>query len=593
VKPGFREKLFLTAGTVGIVTALATAVLLVWALRRDMHAHIEQRLLLETRLVADMLVRGTLPGADASLDAEADRLAGLVQARVTFIGHDGHLVGDSTVAEANLRGIEEHLHRPEVLEAERTGVGRARRASSTVGVDLLYTAVPVTHPQVAFVRLAAPEADVQQQIRHLLPLLLLAMAAGLALALAVAWVLSARVSRRVRAMAAVAERYASGDLQRPLIEYGQDELGVVARALDGVVQSLGQRLGELARNRARMEAILAGMVEGVLVVDDQGRLQVANGAARRMLNIQGDAQGRRYTDLIRHPDVVEQLTAALRGEDPNGAEVTLGSDRSRTLLARAAAARGERPGGAALVLHDITDLKRADQVRRDFVANVSHELRTPLTAIRGYVEALLDESPSDEAREFLQIIFRHTTRMERLVGDLLRLARLDARQETPERAPVDLRALVDAVLGELSPLVDARSTEIDVAIPEDARRLVSDAARLHDILRNLLENAVSYAPEEGHVSVGARQEAGALVIEVADDGPGIPPADLERVFERFYRVDKSRARNPGGTGIGLAIVRHLVELLGGRVQAANRARGGAVFTVVLPGAAAAAPAQPA
>jgi signal transduction histidine kinase len=300
-----------------------------------------------------------------------------------------------------------------------------------------------------------------------------------------------------------------------------------------------------------------------------------------MLHIQGDATGRRYTDIIRHPDVVGQLASALRGEDTAGAQVTLGGD-NRVLFARAAAARGERPGGAALVLHDITDLKRADQMRRDFVANVSHELRTPLTAIRGYVEALLDESTSDEARSFLQIIFRHTTRMERLVGDLLRLARLDAKQETPERAPVDLVALVDNVVGELGPLIEGRSTDVIVTIPEEARRLVTDGVRLHDILRNLLENAVSYAPEEGHVSVSARVEGNATVIEVADDGPGIPPADLDRVFERFYRVDKSRARNPGGTGIGLAIVRNLVELLGGRVKASNGPGGGAVFTVTLP-----------
>jgi two-component system phosphate regulon sensor histidine kinase PhoR len=348
-----------------------------------------------------------------------------------------------------------------------------------------------------------------------------------------------------------------------------------------VVQDLGQRLSELARNRARMEAILTNMVEGVLVVDLQGRIQVANDAARRMLHMGDGADGRRYTEVIRHPDVVGQLAAALRGEDTSGAQVTLGTD-SRILFARAAPARGDRPGGAALVLHDITDLKRADQVRRDFVANVSHELRTPLTAIRGYVEALLDESPTDEARQFLQIIFRHTTRMERLVGDLLRLARLDARQETPERSPTDVTAIVEGVMGELTPLVDSRGTTVTVRIEEGARRLVTDPARLHDILRNLLENAVSYAPESGRVHVVARTTGGTTIIEVADNGPGIPPADLERVFERFYRVDKSRARNPGGTGIGLAIVKHLVELLGGTVRATNAREGGAVFTVMLP-----------
>jgi two-component system phosphate regulon sensor histidine kinase PhoR len=172
--------------------------------------------------------------------------------------------------------------------------------------------------------------------------------------------------------------------------------------------------------------------------------------------------------------------------------------------------------------------------------------------------------------------------MERLVGDLLRLARLDARQETPERVETDLPALVDGVVGELSPLVDSRGTTVTVTIDESARRLTTDPARLQDVVRNLLENAITYAPEDGRVQVSARAADRAVVIEVADDGPGIPPADLERVFERFYRVDKSRARNPGGTGIGLAIVKHLVELLGGSVRASNARDGGAVFTVTLP-----------
>jgi signal transduction histidine kinase len=221
-------------------------------------------------------------------------------------------------------------------------------------------------------------------------------------------------------------------------------------------------------------------------------------------------------------------------------------------------------------------------VRRDFVGNVSHELRTPLTAIRGYVETLLEENEDDQTREFLQVIFRHTTRMERLVAGLLRLARLDARQEVPELAPVSLDAIVAGVVDELSPLIESRRADVRVRMAAAGQAIQTDAARVHDILRNLLENAVNYSPEGGTVWLNAAVAGDHATIEVADSGPGIPPTDLQRVFERFYRVDKSRGRNPGGTGIGLAIVKNLVELLGGSVVARNRDEGGAVFTVTLP-----------
>jgi two-component system phosphate regulon sensor histidine kinase PhoR len=356
----------------------------------------------------------------------------------------------------------------------------------------------------------------------------------------------------------------------------------LAAALDGAVQELGRRVNELAHDRRHLEAILAGMVEGVIVVDARGRLVMANGAARDMLKLDDSATGQRYQEWMRQPELFSQLAAALDGDHPAGAEFTLAREPSRTCVARAAPG-GEPEGGAVLVLHDISDLRRADRVRRDFVANVSHELRTPLTAIRGYVEALLEDPPApDESRRFLEIIARHANRMERLVKDLMRLARLDAGQETLEPIDCDLQTLLQGVVHELAGPLAARRSSVDLNVPPEIRTVESDPAKLHDVMRNLLENAVNYSPEGAQVSLDAARDERGLVLRVLDQGPGIPPADLARVFERFYRVDKSRSRDPGGTGIGLAIVKHLVELLGGTVTAANRPEGGAMFTVHLP-----------
>jgi two-component system phosphate regulon sensor histidine kinase PhoR len=404
------------------------------------------------------------------------------------------------------------------------------------------------------------------------------MAVAIPIALAVSWLLSAPLARRVQAIARVADRYSAGDLSRSTYDYGTDELGSVARALDSSVQELGGRIEELSRDRARMGAILAGMVEGVLVVDRQGRLQLVNRAAQDMLRVDALATSRSYLEVVRHPDVAAQLTRALRGDEVGSQEVALTRDPGRTFVARAAPVSGTGGGGAVLVLHDITDLRRADQIRRDFVANVSHELRTPLTAIRGYVEALLDDpADADSTHKFLEIIARHTTRMERLVKDLLRLARLDARQEALEMARCDMRQIFSGVIADLSPAIEAKGQRIAI----EAAQVDGDPAKLHDIVRNLVENAVNYSPDGADVLLAAARVNGVHTITVADSGPGIPEEDLGRVFERFYRVDKSRSR-PGGTGLGLAIVKHLVELHGGEARAENASTGGAVFTVSLP-----------
>jgi two-component system phosphate regulon sensor histidine kinase PhoR len=582
MKAGFRTKVFVGAFAAAAFSLLALAGVMAWQVRERQRTAIERHLSDDAHLVADLLSKATtLQGPD--LDREADRLGEIIAGRVTFIADDGRVVGDSTQTEAELTSLENHLSRPEVVAARERGFGSTQRHSDTIDTDMVYVAVRASHPAVAYVRLALPLTDVDAQLSAIRRATLGAVAASIPLALLVSWLASASLARRVSAIARVAERYSAGDLTRPVYDHGSDELGTVARALDDSVQQLGGRIEELSRDRARMEAILGGMVEGVLVVDRQGRLQLVNRAAQQMLRVEPSAAGRLYQEVIRHPDITEQLTAALHGDESGGHELTLARDPGRTLLTRAAPVTGPS-GGAVLVLHDITDLRRADQIRRDFVANVSHELRTPLTAIRGYVEALLDgPADAESTRKFLEIIARHSTRMERLVKDLLRLARLDARQELLETARCDMKQIFSAVTADLAPSIEAKRQHIALDVPPDARQVDGDPAKLHDIVRNLVENAVNYSPEDTEVRLGAAQDNGTYMITVADSGPGIPAEDLTRVFERFYRVDKSRSR-PGGTGLGLAIVKHLVELHGGEAVAANRPEGGAVFTVRLPGA---------
>ena len=577
----FRTKLFVASVAAAAVSLFVAALLLSSEIAARQRDAIEQRLTDEAHLIADFLAAApALQGTD--LDREADRLGAAITARVTLIEENGHVVGDSEQTLEQLKTLENHGTRPEVIAARQTGAGSSQRHSATLGTDMLYVAVRASHPSVRYVRVALALTDVDAQLAAIRHLTLVALAAAIPVALAVAWLMSAPIARRVQTIARVANRYSAGDLTRPAYDFGSDELGTVARVLDASVQELGKRVDELSRDRARTDAMLSGMVEGVLVVDRQGRLQLVNRAARQMLHVETDAVGRPYLEVIRHPDIAAQLTTALEGHDVDSREFALSRDPSRTFVARAAPVTSTG-GGAVLVLHDITDLRRADQIRRDFVANVSHELRTPLTAIRGYLEAVLDDIGNVEnARRFLEIVARQSARMEQLVTDLLRLARLDARQETLDVAACDVRQLFAGAVADLTPTIEAKRQRVAIDVGGDATSVAADPVKLHDVLRNLLENAVNYSPDEATIALGSARDAdGAITLTVADSGPGIPPADLGRVFERFYRVDKSRSR-PGGTGLGLAIVKHLVELHGGSVAAANAPSGGAVFTVRLP-----------
>jgi len=582
----FRTRTFVGMFAAATLALLVATWLVERSLARTMREDIRNGLIDEARMAGELLSKQP---SLADLDAEADALGRLIQSRVTFIAADGHVLGDSEVDAESLSSLENHSTREEVMAAARAGEGTGVRRSATTGVETMYAARAVQTGPVAFVRVALPLTAVAERISHLRRLSLVGLAAGLAAALLLTWVASLLINRRVSAIAETAHRYREGDFSRPARDHGRDEIGLVANVLDDTARQLGLRLADMARERAHMDAILNGMVEGVVLVNQSGRLVLTNPAGRSMLRMPGPSEGVHYLEIVRQPDVAAQLARALSDGAPAPVEVQLEPGARRTFVANVVPVARERGGGAVLVLHDITDLRRADQVRRDFVANVSHELRTPLTAIRGYVEALIDAPPGpEESRKFLDIIARHSLRMERLVRDLLRLARLDAGQEPLERTDCVLATLITSVEHDLEPQRAVRGQRFDVQVAPDATVVSADPAKLHDVLRNLLENAINYSPADAPIEVLTRRAGDAIQIIVSDHGPGIPSADLGRIFERFYRVDRSRTRDPGGTGLGLSIVRHLIELHGGTVSAMNRESGGAVFTVTLPAGGAAA-----
>jgi two-component system phosphate regulon sensor histidine kinase PhoR len=582
----FRTRTFVGILLASALALAASTTLVSSSLRRAMLADIEDSLRRQVRLAAELLAdRGAL----VNPDAEAAVISQLIGSRITFLRADGVVIGDSHVDDVALERVDNHLMREEVQEALVSSVGVATRRSRTTGEETMYAAAVVRAGGVAVIRIGLPLAWVEERLAATRRLAWAGLGAGLLAALLLTWATSVWLSRRVRGIADLAARYRQGDFSRPTRDFGSDEIGAVARALDQTARDLGARLADVARERAHMDAVLQGMVEGAVLVNRTGKLVISNPAVRTMLRLPDSPEGRHFLEVVRHPEVAAQLTAALAGMRPAPAEVQLDHESRRSFVARAVPVDADRDGGAVLVLHDVTELRQADQVRRDFVANVSHELRTPLTAIRGYVEALMD-APQDaeQAHRFLTIIARHAARMERMVTDLLRLARLDARQETLQRSACHLRSLVTAVAAEMDPAITARGLSINLHIADDADVTYGDPAKLHDVIRNLLENAINYSPDGGVIDITTARAGDIVELTVSDRGPGIPEADIPRIFERFYRVDRSRTRDPGGTGLGLSIVKHLVELHGGRVSARNRDGGGASVSVRLPDAAPAA-----
>jgi two-component system phosphate regulon sensor histidine kinase PhoR len=365
----FRRKFFLSALATTIVALGVADVLFGRTMRRQLDQEIEQTLTAEARLAADLLARDTALVTLPELDAEADRIGALIDARVTFIAADGRVLGDSAEPIEGVAGMQNEAAQPEVVIARTTGIGRARR-SSTLDGDMAYIAVPVRHPAVAFVRVAAPLTDVRDQLQAVFTPTIAALGLALVTAAAIAWFFSVRIGRRVRLIVGVAQRYRDGDLTPPRLEFGDDELGTVARALEESIQEVGRQLGQQVRDRARMEAILAGMIEGVIVVDAQARLQLVNDAARQMLKLDAIGIGRPYVETIRLPAMAELVPAVLGGRTPDALQFSPPRDPSRTIMATAAPAAGAAQHGVILVLHDITELRRVDQIRRDFVANV-------------------------------------------------------------------------------------------------------------------------------------------------------------------------------------------------------------------------------
>jgi two-component system phosphate regulon sensor histidine kinase PhoR len=562
---------------------------IVTTLKRHEVETLAERLLAEARAAGE-----ALPWTEGPpLDAICARLADELGVRLTVIDPGGRVLGESTRPSATL---DNHADRVEVQGALTAGTARSIRPSATVRSDLLYVAWRQTRgSEVRVVRTAIALSAVSAVTSVLRNAVLLALLAAGVLGLVVALALSRGMLRRIQRLVTFAQRLAAGEPAPYLAPERNDDLGVLEAHFAEMARSVAGTIAELRLEQDRMEAILRGMVEGVLVTDLAARVVLLNARARELLGVPPDAdgRGRALVELIRDP-ALQELARQLRAGAPVvSQDITLGGGEGPMLQVNAARLSGAdgQAFGFVLVLHDVTELRRLEVIRRDFVANVSHELRTPLTAIKGYAETLLGPAGDDRetARRFLEVIDRHSERLGRLTDDLLALSDLELGRASLRLATVDVGAVVEDVLqilGERAARAEVRiSSQVAPATPP----ITADGDRLRQVLINLVDNAIKYTPTGGQVVVRAAPGDPAwapdmVEIAIADTGIGIPAQDLPRLTERFFRVDKARSRALGGTGLGLAIVKHIVQAHGGRLDISSIVGRGTTVRVLLPAA---------
>jgi two-component system phosphate regulon sensor histidine kinase PhoR len=582
----FRRRLALAGVLTSAVALLVVLLVQGRAVNFDTRAEMQERLRAEARLLAEALSGPwSTQGPGPWIDELVDRAGRSTETRLAVMALNGVMLGDTTASGEALHAIENHGTRPEVRDALSLGEGTYERFSTTARERQMYVAVHVRHQGrlLGVARASMSLARVEMRTYELRRSLFIALLLVLLLTSGLAWWLSRPLAAPMKRLLEGAHALARGDLTRRIHEDRDDEFGQVARVLNQAAFGIQEQFAAATREQARFQAVLSAMEDGLLAVDHRGIVLLANDALLRSHNLAGST-GTHYLEVFRQAEIGALIDGVLTSGERRTAEIDLaGTGRAFLLVGVPFPASPGEAHGAVITFNDVSERRRVDRIRRDFVANASHELRTPLTSIRGFVEALEDGGleEADTARRFLSRIRANADRMASLVDDLLELSRLESGAQPPSLEPLDCAAVVADVLTSFAKIAARKSISLD-ADEAEAPRVLGDSDRLRRILEHLVDNALKYTPDGGRVSVRVGREGDGAMVSVEDTGPGITAEHLPRLFERFYRVDTARSRELGGTGLGLSIVKHLAESMGASVRVASTPGRGSTFEVRLP-----------
>jgi two-component system phosphate regulon sensor histidine kinase PhoR len=520
-------------------------------------------------------------------DLLADEIGKTLALRVSVITEKGILLGDSELNAKGLLNAENHSKRPEVQDVLKTGEGKSVRYSSTLKKTFFYTALSFSNDgQKNIIRLAVPLSELHEISSRLKKLLYLSLLFAFILSLLLGFVASKIISRPLEELSQTAKLIARGDFSQRLTWHRTDEMGALSQSINEMVEQMKLRITEVMSNKSRLEAVFLSMFEGVMILDDHQTILLMNDRLREFLNVVQEPTGRRSIEVIRNIDVqniIEKVLKISKPLEPHELSVFLPEERILFVHATPVI-REKKVEGAVLVFHDITDLRRLEKIRQDFVANVSHELRTPVSTIKGYAETLLDGAldDKDHAREFVKIIYDDSERLAHLVNDLLDLSKIESGKIKLNAVSCSLFGIVDKVTSALQKIAKEKSIVFKNNIPKNFSSISADQTMLTQVFFNLVENAIKYNKLSGEILISAVDKGSHIEVRVADTGMGIPEEDLPRVFERFYRVDKAHSRQLGGTGLGLSIVKHIIQAHGGEVFVESKLNEGSTFIFTLP-----------
>jgi len=554
--------------------------------KRVYYQRIEHHLDAYVHVFAQAAISFLKQGDYASLNDYCRKLTEGSHTRVTIVLLDGTVVADS---ESPPAGMENHANRTEIKDALTIGKGNIIRFSETLQTEMFYYAVPAYDDGVILgvARVAVPTADILRVMENIRFRVFVGGAAVALLTLLISVMVSWMLHRPLRSVIDGVNRFATGDFSTRLGLTRFTEIALLAGALNKMAQDLDDRLRAVIKERNQQEAVLSSMVEGVVAVDNQGKIMTFNEAAVRLTGINfAESSNARLSDVARNTPLYQFVNQILNSAKPKESEFGNLNQSGKILQVHGSVLRDAQGNamGAVVVLNDVTRLRRLEQVRRDFVANVSHELRTPITSIKGFVETLLDgalQSPED-AKHFLEIVAKQSDRLNAILGDLLLLSRVE---EGEEKASIELdimpiREVLDAAIQVCSKKAAAKEISITLECDDEIRARINPSL-LEQAVTNLIDNAIKYSNAGSQVMIRAAC-LDEVIISVEDHGCGISPEHLPRLFERFYRVDKARSRALGGTGLGLSIVNHVITAHGGRVTVESTPGAGSTFSIYLP-----------
>ncbi|MGE0268167.1 MAG: two-component system histidine kinase PnpS [Candidatus Omnitrophota bacterium] len=525
-----------------------------------------------------------------NIDDIADHISNDLGLRVTIINRDGKVLGDSNLSLQGVESIDNHLQRPEVQQALRNGLGESQRYSETDSRDMIYLAVPFQdktgNSPGGVLRLAVPLSSADQYSNSLIKLLFISLGIAFCLSLILGFFASYVVSSPIKEVSSLAKGIAAGDFSRSIDIHTDDEFGDLSNSINYMSKQIKERIDEVVSSRLRLEAVLLSMFDGVIVVDKNGKMKLMNKALRNLFQVMEEVVGKKPIEVIRNveiQEIVNQVTQQEAGALSRELSVLFPHEKHFIIHATPVTLNGVIDG-AVMVFHDITELRRLESVRKDFVANVSHELRTPITNIKGYAETLLEGALNDKANaeDFTKIIYSESERLAKLVEDVLDLSRIESGKMEFIFKEQNIKELVSRVEKGLGKQIENKRITFKNEIPDTIGDVTFDATSIAQVLLNLIENAIKYNKENGTVTVSAVSKGSGIEVSISDTGIGIPEDDLPRVFERFYRVDKAHSREIGGTGLGLSIVKHIIQAHKGEVYVTSKLGEGSTFRFTLP-----------